>query len=81
MKFKIKNKSINFVFKLSFSKTFKRKIKKILCAIGKFLWDILIKVVVGVIVKVLVDRLFYFYNRTFLFGEVINEIIRKLQTF
>ena len=73
MKFKIKNKSINFVFKLSFSKTFKRKIKKgwvycewqRICAIGKFLWDILIKVVVGVIVKVLVDRLFYFYNRTF----------------
>lgn len=81
MKVKNKNKSIKFVFELIFSKRFKKKVKKILCSIGKFIWDIFKKVVVGVIVKVLVDRLFYFNNRTFLFGVLNNENIRKLQSF
>lgn len=81
MKVKFKNKSIKFVFELSFSKRFKKRVKKILCFIGKFIWDIFKKVVVGVIVKVLVDRLFYFNNRTFFIWSIKNENIRKLQTF
>lgn len=65
VKFKIK---IRFI---SESKILKKlKIKKIFSSILKFLWDIFKKVVVGVIVKVLVDRLFYYKNRTFLFWSV-----------